>query len=566
MTGSDPVDEVQTGRGESEDDLAAIGLAGPSLDQAPFYQTVDAVGDRTGRDHGLLHQIAGTQFVGLAAPSQRGEDVVHPVLDVVQGEIGCEAAVDETGKTGDATDDRHWRDVELGSLVIPLIHDPIDDVSDCHLPQHTESVIAKKLHVKLLNMKRPSLGSPGASAVALATLLAPISWGTTYVTITELLPPDRPLLVAAVRVLPAGMLLTGFGVWSARWWPRGRQWLHLTVLAMFNFGLFFPLLIVGIYRLPGGVAASVGGVQPLLVALMSWIMRRERPRPRDLWLGLIAAAGVGLVVVRPDAGIDAIGVLAALGANVSFAVGVVLTRTLPTPPHRVAATGWQLAMASMAIAPLALVLEGRPPSLGPTELAGFAYLSLIATGAAFVLWFNGIQRLPTQAPPVLGLAAPLTGAALGWVLLGEDLTVLQMLGFGVTVGAIVYAATVGARSGEGVPRAPAARTSRYRSGALTFGLYGHTLGAEMSKARIKATYSLDEATIRVLERLARRLKVSKSEVVRRAIDQMARQDPASPHMEEKALNLLQERLGLTTRKADEWESQVRTERLAAGLE
>lgn len=39
------------------------------------------------------------------------------------------------------------------------------------------------------------------------TALAPLVWGTTYLTTTELLPPGRPLLAAALRALPAGLLL-----------------------------------------------------------------------------------------------------------------------------------------------------------------------------------------------------------------------------------------------------------------------------------------------------------------------------------------------------------------------
>lgn len=289
---------------------------------------------------------------------------------------------------------------------------------------------------------------------AALTLLAPISWGTTYVTITELLPPDRPVLVTALRTLPAGIALAGFAAARARWRPRGRQWLHHVTLAVFNFGLFFPLLIAGVYRLPGGVAASVGGSQPLLVAFASWLIRGERPRPRDLAIGVVAAIGVALVVVRPGSDIDAVGVLATLGANASFSVGVVLTKALPTPGHRVGATGWQLVIASVVIAPIALILEGPPPMLTATNAVGFAYLSLVATGAAFALWFNGIRRLPTQAPPVLGLAAPITGAALGWIILNEDLTTIQMVGFAITIAAITYAATIGARPAITHARAP----------------------------------------------------------------------------------------------------------------
>ncbi len=73
------------------------------------------------------------------------------------------------------------------------------------------------------------------------------------------------------------------------------------------------------------------------------------------------------------------------------------------------------------LVPLDLGVEGAPPLPTTGSLVGFAYLSLAATALAFVLWFDGIRRLPAMAPPLLGLAAPVTGAAIGWVALGQSL-------------------------------------------------------------------------------------------------------------------------------------------------
>ncbi len=288
-------------------------------------------------------------------------------------------------------------------------------------------------------------------SIALVTVLAPILWGTTYVTITELLPDGRPLLVAWLRVMPAGLLLFAVGWWRCRWRPDRREWGRLTLLAMCNFGVFFPLLIIAIYRLPGGVAASVGGVQPLLVGLITWTVVGRPMRHLDIAIGIAAAAGVAMVVIRPNAAIDPVGVVAALKANASFSAGVVATKRLPAFPDRLASTGIQMLLAAVILLPLALVVEGPPPAMSATNVAGFAYLSLIATGIAFVIWFSGIQRLPTQAPPVLGLAAPLTGATLGWLLLAEDLTIIQILGFATTISAITYAATFGSTETTPIP-------------------------------------------------------------------------------------------------------------------
>jgi probable blue pigment (indigoidine) exporter len=289
-----------------------------------------------------------------------------------------------------------------------------------------------------------------------ATVLAPVSWGTTYITITELLPDGRPLLVATVRVVPAGVALLLVAAARSRWRPHGAEWRRLATLALFNFGIFFPLLVVAVYRLPGGVAAAAGGLQPLLVAVLAWRIARRRPARLELAIGAVAALGVGLVVIRPGAGLDSVGVLAAIAANVSFAVGVVLTKTFLAPVNRLAATGWQLLMSGVILVPLTAIVEGGPPPLTGRNVAGFAYLSLAATALAFVLWFNGIRRLPTAAPPLLGLAAPVTGAALGWAALGQSLSPVQLTGFVVTLAAIGDGASLPAPA-PGTPHLAPAR-------------------------------------------------------------------------------------------------------------
>ena len=115
---------------------------------------------------------------------------------------------------------------------------------------------------------------PGSRRGTLLTAaLAPIVWGSTYVVTTELLPPGRPLLVAALRALPAGLLLLA---WS-RTLPRGEWWWRVLVLGTLNIGAFFALLFVAAYRLPGGVAGPPSPVPPGLGASPCW---SSAPTPR----------------------------------------------------------------------------------------------------------------------------------------------------------------------------------------------------------------------------------------------------------------------------------------------
>jgi probable blue pigment (indigoidine) exporter len=268
----------------------------------------------------------------------------------------------------------------------------------------------------------------------LLTTLAPMAWGTTYLVTTELMPTGRPVLTAAVRVLPIGILLTA----RARRLPRGAWWWRTAVLGSLNIGVFQVLLFVAAYRLPGGIAATAGAVQPLVVgALSAWLLA-ERLRPRLLIAGLVGIVGVGLLVLTPQEALDPIGVGAALAGTVSMATGVVLTKRWGRPVDLVTSTGWQLCAGGLLLAPLALILEGPLPAFTAGSWAGAVWLSVVGTGVAYVLWFRGIERLPIASLSFLGLLSPLVATVLGWGVLGEPLSTGQLGGAALIAVTVVW--------------------------------------------------------------------------------------------------------------------------------
>ena len=135
------------------------------------------------------------------------------------------------------------------------------------------------------------------SRIVLTTALAPAIWGTTYLTTTQLLPAGRPLLAAVIRALPAGLVLVAV----TRRLPDGIWWWRAIVLGALNIGAFFALLFVAAYRLPGGVAAIIIALQPLLVAGLSSRFLGERASLRLVVAAGAGVAGVGLLVLRAGA-------------------------------------------------------------------------------------------------------------------------------------------------------------------------------------------------------------------------------------------------------------------------
>ncbi|MGY1650655.1 EamA family transporter [Geodermatophilus sp. SYSU D01119] len=276
---------------------------------------------------------------------------------------------------------------------------------------------------------------PAVRLLTALTAVAPVTWGTTYVVTTEWLPPDRPLLAATVRALPAGLLLVAAG----RVLPRGTWWWKAAVLGTLNIGAFFALLFVAAYRLPGGVAAVLGAVQPLVVALLALPLLGTPLRARTLVLGGAGVAGVALVVLTDAARLDAVGVVAGLAATACMGTGVVLTKRWGRPVPVLAFTGWQLTAGGVLLVPVALVLEGLPATVTAGQVGGFLYLAVVNTALAYVLWLRGIGLLPADRVSFLGLLSPVVAAAAGWALLGQALGPVQLAGVALALGSVVLA-------------------------------------------------------------------------------------------------------------------------------
>lgn len=264
------------------------------------------------------------------------------------------------------------------------------------------------------------------------TALAPLIWGSTYVVTTEFLPPDVPLLSAALRTLPVGLLIL---LWL-RQLPAAGWWGKIFLLGFLNIGVFQALLFVAAYRLPGGVAATVGAIQPLLVLLLSWALLGGRTS----WLSWVAAlsglAGVALLVLGPAAQLDSLGVFAAATGALAMACGTLLTKKWQPPVNALVLTSWQLTVGGLFLLPLAFSVETLPQSLSLTHILGYLWLGLIGTGLTYVFWLRGVMRMPASAVTGFSLLSPLSATVLGFLLLDQQLTLLQSLGMALVLAGV----------------------------------------------------------------------------------------------------------------------------------
>ena len=140
--------------------------------------------------------------------------------------------------------------------------------------------------------------TPGSDL--LFTAVTPIVWGSTYIVTSQFLPEFSPMTVAMLRALPAGLLL----LLIVRQLPEGIWWARAFLLGALNISLFLSLLFVAAYRLPGGVAATVLSVQPLIVIFVARLLLGSPIRALAVLAAGAGVAGVALLVLSPGAALD----------------------------------------------------------------------------------------------------------------------------------------------------------------------------------------------------------------------------------------------------------------------
>ena len=184
--------------------------------------------------------------------------------------------------------------------------------------------------------------------------------GTTYIVTSSFTPGQTLLLRRCCGLLPQG--LRASLIWCRRFPLHAMSGGKLIVTRILNIGAFQALLFITAYRLPGGLAAVIETIQPLLVMMLAGVSTEQR----SPWVAVLSAVtgiiGMALLLLSPHTVLDPLGIMAAFSGAVSMALGTWLSRRWAISLPVVALTGWQLLIGGMVLAPVALLVD--PPLQG----------------------------------------------------------------------------------------------------------------------------------------------------------------------------------------------------------
>lgn len=275
---------------------------------------------------------------------------------------------------------------------------------------------------------------PGRSFIAVNLLLCSLLWGSSYLFIKLLSGDVPPLAIAASRGLLGGAVLSLWSLGRRRSpLPRRGEILPWIILGTTNGWLPNVLVASALTQLASGPAAMIQAAGPLVTALAAHLaFAEERLSRRRLGGILLGMTGVALLIGPRlfAGGGTALGVLAMIGAMLSYACANLYVRTVPAAigdPARLA-LGQQMFSGLIATG-LTLAVLG-PSALLPLgdHLAATLTLGVLATAIPVTIFMRLIRAAGPTRAAMTGYLVPTVAVILGVVFLGEPLELRQILG------------------------------------------------------------------------------------------------------------------------------------------
>lgn len=263
----------------------------------------------------------------------------------------------------------------------------------------------------------------------LLAMIPAFFWGTTYAVTQCSLPDWPPLLLGALRALPAGLILLAVKPTL----PSRNDWGGLLKLGTINIAAFFSLIFVMALTLPSAIS-GVGMISvPVFAMLYHWVVGKRRPKAIQAFFGLLLIIFAWLLFDPSSISLSPIGMLAMLAAIFCIVVGSSITKSLGNLLHWWVILTWQLIIGGTLLAVAAGVHAFISPaayvaalhSIDLTHSMGLLWIILLNTVLGYIMYVWLLQRMTVVDFTFGGIANPIAGITAGTVLLGEVFTLHQ---------------------------------------------------------------------------------------------------------------------------------------------
>ncbi len=277
------------------------------------------------------------------------------------------------------------------------------------------------------------------------SLLAVLSvlWGGSFFFNGVVLKELPPLTVVLLRVALAAMiLLPVLRAYQIRF-PVGLSgWKPFFAIALLNNVLPFSLIVIGQTYIPSGLASILNATTPLFTVLVMAAAGDEKLHARRV-VGIVTGL-IGVIILHgqdlhgqgvhgQDPGFqsgEGVGILLCLAAAFSYGLSALYARRKLSNSPPLATATFQLLASALMMTIVAAVFE-RPwqlPMPGVTTWLAMIGLSALSTALAYIVFFQVLRRSGSTNVMLVTLLIPVTAILLGYLVLGESISLREIIG------------------------------------------------------------------------------------------------------------------------------------------
>jgi drug/metabolite transporter (DMT)-like permease len=272
---------------------------------------------------------------------------------------------------------------------------------------------------------------------------------------------------ASLRFVIAVAVLWPLYRWSKMRRVTRGEWTNLFLQAFFGTFLFTLLMLNGVQRTSAVAAGVITSTIPAVVALLAWLLLKERPGPRALAAIVLAMAGILIINLAHSHGTGATGESGSLagnamimGAVVCESTYVILSRRLSQTLPAIDICAYTHGFGLLLMLPLGAhaLLHFDYSSVPRPTWALLVWYGLSASIFSFWLWMKGIRHVPGALAGVFTAVLPIAAATYGMVFLGERPTLAHGAALACVIAGLILASVQprGTRSAAPLAVPPAA--------------------------------------------------------------------------------------------------------------
>lgn len=233
----------------------------------------------------------------------------------------------------------------------------------------------------------------------------------------------------------------------------GKEFLLLTALSALGLVAFNLFVIEGVRHGSAALVGTVIGAVPVILAVAGPLASGKRPSARVLTGAVIVVAGA-TAATGLGTGAGAAGILYSIAALVCEACFSMLAIPLLPKLGPIRVSAYSAALAVPMFAVLGLITDGADVVRVPTaaEASGLAYMAIVVTGGAFLLWYSALPRLGADRAGLFAGVLPI-GAVVTATVLGQGFpTPLELTGTLLVIAGVVTGLTSPATLRRSAPR------------------------------------------------------------------------------------------------------------------